>query len=371
MKKYYYIIIILIITSCGSSDELKPTGDDFNRGQILEFTYESIIIPAYTNLNSKIDDLQKSVNWFIEDPSEGTLSEMRNAWVSNYKAWQAVAMFNIREAEELQYAAKMNSYPCSESMINQNIDVGINEIGNFTQSMLGTTGFPAIGYMIFGVGGSINNNNANIISIYNDVNNGVKYKQYLAALVQDMKTMTENILTDWLSNKSAFVNSTNNTATSSLNLVVNDFLQYFEKRVREAKVATPSGVRGDLNPLYDHVESYYKSDICKELLKDAFSSVKRVYKGSSFDGLSEGTGLEDYLMYLDNTEELILAIDNQLNIIDDKIELLNDDFIIQMNTNNQAMFDVFYAMQTLVTYTKTDMLSFLNISTDYLDNDGD
>ena len=367
MKKYYYIIIILIITSCGSSDELKPTGDDFNRGQILEFTYESIIIPSYTNLNSKIDDLQSSVDLFIENPNENNLSAMRNAWVSNYKAWQAVAMFNLREAEELQYAAKMNSYPCSESMINQNIDLGINEIGNFTQSMLGTTGFPAIGYMIFGVG----DGDANIISIYNDVNNGLKYKQYLVALVQDMKTMTENILTDWLSNKSAFVNSTNNTATSSLNLVVNDFLQYFEKRVREAKVATPSGVRGDLNPLYDHVESYYKSDICKELLKEAFSSVKRVYQGSSFDGLSEGIGLEDYLIYLDNTEELVLAIDNQLNIIDDKIELLNDDFIIQMNTNNQAMFDVFYAMQTLVTYTKTDMLSFLNISTDYLDNDGD
>ena len=367
MKKYYYIIIILIITSCGSSDELKPTGDDFNRGQILEFTYESIIIPAYTDLNSKIDDLQSSVNLFIENPNENNLSAMRNTWVSNYKAWQAVAMFNIRVAEELQYAAKMNSYPCSESMINQNIDLGINEIGNFTQSMLGTTGLPAIGYMIFGVG----DGDANIISIYNDVNNGVKYKQYLAALVQDMKTMTENILTDWLSNKSAFVNSTNNTATSSLNLVVNDFLQYFEKRVREAKVATPSGVRGDLNPLYDHVESYYKSDICKELLKAAFLSVKRVYRGTSFDGLSEGTGLEDYLIYLDNTEELVLAIDNQLNVIDDKIELLNDDFIIQMNTNNQAMFDVFYAMQTLVTYTKTDMLSFFNISTDYLDNDGD
>ena len=38
----------------------------------------------------------------------------------------------------------------------------------------------------------------------------------------------------------------------------------------------------------------------------------------SFDGLVNGVGVEDYLLSLENTSELIEAMDNQINDIDQK-----------------------------------------------------
>ena len=65
------------------------------------------------------------------------------------------------------------------------------------------------------------------------------------------------------------------------------------------------------------------------------------------------------------------AMDNQINDIDQKISLLNDDLTIQLTEDNQKMIDVFLSMQQLVTYFKSDVYTFLGISPDYADNDGD
>ena len=114
---------------------------------------------------------------------------------------------------------------------------------------------------------------------------------------------TKQVINDWTNNRDAFVNSSGNTSTSSLNLIINDFLQYFEKRVR-AKIATPSSIRGDLVPKPNQIESLYKPEINKILLENTFLAVEqfgqRIY---SYTGLSNGTGLEDYLIALENTDE--------------------------------------------------------------------
>ena len=50
-------------------------------------------------------------------------------------------------------------------------------------------------------------------------------------------------LTDWKgSYRSTFVNSKSNTATSSLNKLVNDFIFYYEKGLRANKIGIPAGV---------------------------------------------------------------------------------------------------------------------------------
>ena len=96
------------------------------------------------------------------------------------------------------------------------------------------------------------------------------YKNYLSALINHMILNTNLVVNDWKNNRSEFVNSTGNSSTSSLNKIINDFLQYLEKRLREAKIANPSSVRGDLNPNFNQVESFYHPEICKILLKNAF-----------------------------------------------------------------------------------------------------
>jgi hypothetical protein len=53
------------------------------------------------------------------------------------------------------------------------------------------------------------------------------------------------------------------------------------------------------------------------------------------------------------------------------INTLDDNFVNQIVLNNELMIDVFNKLQEGVVLLKTDMLSVLSISVDYIDADGD
>tara|TARA_B100000900_G_scaffold69172_1_gene54369 strand:- start:7470 stop:8609 length:1140 start_codon:yes stop_codon:yes gene_type:complete len=379
MKKLIPIFLIYIFfTSCGggggSSDVLPPPGntgntttnDGFDRTTILTSTYDNIIIPAYNDFNNKLTYLKSSIELFSNNPDGINLNEVRTKWRSAYIAWQNIAMFDIREAESLFFSAIMNSYPANEDVINANINNAVTLLQGISSAELGSTGFPALGYLIYGLG----NDSNDVISYYNS-NNSTNRIGYLNAVINQMTTNTNLVIEDWNNSRSTFVNSSGNSATSSLNLIVNDFLYYLEKRVREAKTAIPSAVRTNFIPLPTHVESFYKPDLCKKLLIQAFESVDRFYYGKSFDGTELNSGLKSYLEYLGNNETLISEIDNKINMIYIEISQVDDNFITQLNTDPTGITDIFYKIQDLVPLMKTDMLSVFNISTDYLDNDGD
>ena len=57
--------------------------------------------------------------------------------------------------------------------------------------------------------------------------------------------------------------------------------------------------------------------------------------------------------------------------IESKISALNDNFIQQLDDNPDELKELFLSMQMLVTRFKADMFSFIGVSPDYADNDGD
>jgi hypothetical protein len=54
-----------------------------------------------------------------------------------------------------------------------------------------------------------------------------------------------------------------------------------------------------------------------------------------------------------------------------KLLLLNDNFVVQIQTDNMKMLEAYDAIQQGVVRLKTNMLSILGISVDYYDADGD
>ena len=366
MKKYSFYLVIIIFFSCGGGqddgyDDNINNSDTFDRSELLTNLYDNSIIPAFENFQTHLNILSDNVNLLVNNTNQNTLDATRQAWVDAYVAWQSVEIFSSYKAEELSLSPLFNSYPCLEDNIDNKINNNVTEIGPFNISILGTTGFPAIGFLIYG------NDSTTVIN--NFENNG--YSNYLLALVENMTFNTNEVVNDWKNKRSDFINSNGNSETSSLNVVTNDFLQYYEKRVREAKVATPIDYRGSQLPRPDHVESYYHPIICKTLLSNAFQSVKRFYTGESFLQNSDGIGLEDYLESLNGTTDLVNEINLQIIDVESKISALNDNFIQQLDDNPDELKELFLSMQMLVTRFKADMFSFIGVSPDYADNDGD
>ena len=76
-----------------------------------------------------------------------------------------------------------------------------------------------------------------------------------------------------------------------------------------------------------------------------------------------------WIVFLGNS--LISDILSQFDEAKIQIEILDDNFYNQIESNNLQMLYAYDAIQLLVVYFKVDMLQSLAISVDYVDADGD
>tara|TARA_B100000965_G_scaffold251135_1_gene211220 strand:+ start:1 stop:789 length:789 start_codon:yes stop_codon:yes gene_type:complete len=261
------------------------------------------------------------------------------------------------------YGLKMNTYPVSKERTDNNIDSGKTDLTN--PNDWSAQGFPGLDYMLHGIAETKDA----VIELYNS---NSKYGNYLSTLGSTMNDNTIQVADDWGTYKDEFNSSTDNTATSAFNMMVNDFVFYFEKGLRTNKIGIPAG-RFSSAPLKDRIEAYYYSkngfgNLSKALVLESIEGVEELFLGKDTNG-SEGASYKSYLDYLDT--DIGSSVQTKLLSAKDAINALDENFIDQIDNNNTLMLVAFDALQTIVVNLKTDMLSNFNIAVDYTDADGD
>ena len=384
IKKIFFALFIFISTfSCSSEDDNQgdllsnssevfdsvindDTAVSFDRSAMLVFWADNIIMPAYKKLKDDISVLKESIASFDEEPLQANFEIVREKWLSAYKTWQHVEMFNVGKAEEIYLSSFMNIYPVNEDRITSNINSGVYDLEN--PNNYATQGFPALDYLLFGLG----ENDTKILEKYQPSNNN--YSKYLINVINKMEAKTDLVLNDWDSYRDAFVVSTENTATSSINKLTNDFIFYFEKGLRANKFGIPAGVFST-DELPDKVEGYYSKLYSKTLALESLSAVKNFFIGNAFknDDLV-GDSFQSYMTFLNakkNDASLSDLILSKLDTAISSVTELNDDFASQINTDNNTMLLTYDRIQSVVILLKVDMLQVLNVNVDYADADGD
>ena len=177
---------------------------------------------------------------------------------------------------------------------------------------------------------------------------------------------TYPIVEDWQNYRNPFIGSVRNTATSSVNKMTNDFIYYYEKGFRANKFGIPAGVFSG-GALPEKIEAFYNQNISKALAIEGFQAIKNFYNGNG------GVSLRQYISEVSTEEysELSTDILDQFNIAENLINGLDDNFYNQILTNNIKVLETYDAIQQGTILLKTDMLSVLQIPTDYVDADGD
>lgn len=370
-KSFYSVLVVCLIIACSSDTEDDIIQiNEFDRSEILTNYVDNIIIPRHNDFKSEIDNLKIAVDEFVESPISSTYDNLHNQWLIAYKKWQHIEMFNIGKAEEINFLNTINTYPVDELRINENIN---SRKFNLTSSNdWSCQGLSGIDYMLHG----IDNSKENVILKYSNNSN---YGEYLKNLLDIIINNTDQVVTHWSENKNSFVNSSGNSNTSSLNMLTNDFVYYFEKGLRTNKIGIPVGYFSGGNVFPDKVEAYYSSknsfnDVSKELAKEALIASENLFTGRSSSG-SKGPSLKTYLDYIysadvnkNNLSPIILSNFQSAN---DAINELDKSFVNQINSDKSKMLNAFDKLQALVVNMKTDMLSILSIQVDYIDADGD
>jgi len=366
MKKIFLLLIVFVTLSCGSDDSsinLAPT-DSFNRATMLTNWVDNIIIPAYTDYEGKLSSLKTATTTFTATQNQTNLDALRAEYINAYKAWQYVVIFSsIGKAAELDVTRWVNRYPTDNAGIETNITNGSTDLSLPSTNI--QQGFPALDYLLYGVAAD----DTAIVAKYS----GINYSTYLTAVVERLQALNTPVLADWNgSYRNTFVSLTENSAAGAVNIIVNDYIYNYEKYFRAYKLGGPIGIfGGGLRP--EDVESYYGKQ-SKVLCLAALDAIENFFSGKHFSSTTNGESFKSYLTYLDTMkdgEALAPVMIAQMQLARTKINLLNNDFATQINSDITPANTAYTEMQRLVAMLKIDMMSAFNVSLDYVDNDGD
>ena len=369
-KKLVLVFFVsLLLVRCGGSDDDSPNDGEvkpvaYDRGKMLVHWADKIIIPAHNAFKLTLTDLDTSTKTFVVSPDQSNLDDLRSKWLLSYKSWQHIEMFDIGKSEEIYFKSKMNVYPIDKTWLDNNIEKGTYDLENANN--YSSQGFPAIDYMLYGIG-------ADDTAILNKYTANNSFTTYLTALVNKMVSTTDLVINDWTNYRATFVGSTDNTASSSVNKLTNDFIYYYEKGLRANKVGIPAGVFSGA-PLKGNVEAFYKKDVSKDLLLEAMDASIKFFNGTSYDGVSSGPSLKSYLTHLNSTKggaTLSSLVATKLETAKSQINSLSNNFVSQIESDNNKMLTAYDAIQAVVVLLKVDMLQAFNINVDYTDADGD
>lgn len=344
--------VVLYACSKGGDKESGTAGNDAFKSDMLVNYADNLIIPAYTNLQTKLGLLETSVNAFLATPSVSTQTALKNTFTDAYLSFEAVSAAYFGPAAAVLLNNYINTFPTVPAKIEAGIQSGSY---NFTLPVASDSiqGFPALDYLLFA---------ADAVQKFADAG-AANRKKYVQDVMARMRSLTDNTLAQWKgAYHHTFIKSLKTDVGSSIGNLVNQ-LAYEMDAMKGPRIGWPFGKQSNGTVFADKCEGYY-AGITGELAVANLTSLKNYYTGGS------GKGIDDYLILL-------------------KKEQLNNDVLAQFEvaltalkaipapvsaafTNHATQVEAAYKeVQKLLTLIKTDVASATAVQITYMDNDGD
>ncbi len=359
----FLVTFLFTITSCVDDPSVDGNENEaFDRKAMLEFWSDEMIGPSYENYLAEVNQLVDAKNNFIADPDLASYEALTNQWFESYKSWQQVSFIEIGKAEELGLRNFTNIYPTDENKILAFIETGEYDLDMPSNS--DCQGFPALDFLLFGLGEG--DSDWEILS-------EEKYTNYLNDIVERLALHAEIVVDHWTTDfNKTFVANAGSSATASVDKLINDYVFYFEKFLRAGKIGIPAGVFSG-STLAHNVEARNAKIYSKAFFFEALNTCKKFYSGQSFDESKTGPGLSEYILTVNpsSSNPLDESIMDAFDQIEEKAALLEDDFALQIESDNMRMLETYDEIQKLLVLFKVDMMQALNIHIDYVDADGD
>lgn len=369
MRKIIFLALITVTTffivqSCGKSDggtTQTGNGAAFDRKGMLTNISTNIIISGYTAYASATAGLDAAISAFTSAPDATSLTAAQTAFKAAYKQWQAVSVFEIGPAAQIQLRVNTNTYPADINQITSNITS--KTYNPDLLANLSAKGLPAIDYLLFGTGAD----NTAILAQFTTGTNAAYSKTYLAALSAELKANAATVLAAWNgAYKTTFINADGTDVGSSVGQLTNQLVFDYET-LKNYEIGIPAGIQSGGTTFPQKVQAYY-SKISAQLVLAHLQAIQGIYMGAN------GSGFDDYLVKVNakyNNGSLNDAIVAQFASATTKLQALSDPLSANIQTNNTAVVAAYTELQKLTVLLKTDMTSSLGILITYGDNDGD
>ena len=368
MKRIVYISVLAVLmvvgaaTSCTKSNDggTEPSNGLDRQPMLINYA-DNYVIPGYLDMLSKLEELKTTIITFNSNTNQEKQQAVSNSLRGAYTTWQKVDLLEFGPAYEEQLRSYMNTYPVTVSKLQSNMSSSGYDLEAFGNR--DAQGFPALDYLINGT--SLDKYTSDVLA--------TARKQYLMAVVNKMIEKVTRVNEGWNTFRSTFIISTGTDVNSSLSVMVNNFVLYYERYLRGGKIGLPVGaMTGVAKP--ELVESYYSPELSENLLIEALVAVQAFYKGIGNNGNS-GESLKSYLMSLgtkdDNGVLIAEVIETELQEAMSAVSNINGTIATAVQNDRQTVLKAYEEIQDVVALLKVDMVSAFSISITYTDNDGD
>ena len=356
------VLVFLSITlfTCKVNDDdqgmVSCTGD-FDLQSILENVADNIIIPNYETLKRDLEELDREMIEFEEEVRASTLMHVRGTYFACYLTWQKLAQYEFGPAEAVFLRSTMNNFPLNVEETQQAILLGFEE----SKPDQYISGFPALDYLLYGVG----ENQVELLDFYINDPNAELYLTYAKAIISEMNLKIGEVLDEWQSQyRDQFVQNTGTGPGSSLSILINELNQNYDLIAME-KLGVPSGALNlDDAPNPEKAEALF-SDEGLTMAFTALIASRDLYFGTSADG-KEGIGLSELLRYVHakKGDQLLDDVIKQqfaesLNLLEELAWQAPMSEIIE--SNQSALIEAYNSVVAQLVNIKTDMPAVLCI----------
>lgn len=340
--------------------------DNFDRQAVLTNMADNVIIPAYETLALECAALELACESAAVNPTAEDIAEIKTTWLSTLTNFQAAAPFDFGPASNVGMSNVFNLFPVDTDKIHNNILSGSYNLESADN--IAANGLQAIDYLLYGQASSNEN-----LAIYFRSNPATL--AYITDIATLLNSKAQSNLQQWQNGyRSTFVNATGVDLGSSLGLLINGGIKYFETQLRDAKIGIPAGARSsDGIAMPNQTEALYNGEVSRDLLASSIQSFQALFNGTGHDGVN-GQGLDDYLFFLGTKFENRPLGDEINDRFDKSISMAQqlDPAISDAVINDQAAcLNLFSELQRIIVLLKVDMTSAMGIQITFVDNDGD
>ena len=329
---------------------------------------DNLIIPAYQQMQLKLDALQAASEIFIASPTVATQAALKVAYTDAHLQYERIAGFHFGPAETrlldvflnysggLEYdfntAGELTGFSIDTTTIENNIAAGVYDLTSLNRNNLYAQGFPSLNYLFF---------HPNALARF-DVNPNARIK-YIRDVTTRVINLIDLVAGDWTSYRAEFVGNTKTNVGSPIGNMVNQ-LAYQLDLLKGPRIGWPFGKQSGGMVFASKCEAYY-AGISAALAVENLTSLKAIYTGGT-----SGKGLADYLSALDRAslnDEVIGQFDRAIAALQAIPDPLSASFVSEAAKVESA----YKELQKLLTLLKTDVASATGVQITFTDNDGD
>ncbi len=372
----YRVLIrgIVILSSIGllaCRDKKDDTKAEYDRAAMLENIGKNIIIPSYDQLSESLSELENAFNAFKTNPDVANLETLQGKYLESYLKFQTAVIFDFGPAADVNALDPLNIYPTSATSIEENIGSGDYDLDAGNQ--LDTRGYPALDYLLHGVGAS----NTEILEMYTSDSKAKGRMNYIQAILDQLNSRVANNQKAWAADEdnylATFIAANGTDVGSSTGIIVNQF-NYNYEGLKNFKIGVPAGVTSLIGSKFpEKVEAYY-SGHSLVLAKKSLDALFGLYKGVSLLDDIDGEGLDDYLEFNECSYtggNLNAGIVNEYSEAIAALEAIPETLSESITSNNEVVETAYEELQQVVIRIKTDLPSCLSVLITYEDGDGD